>query len=67
MKPTIIQFLKKIPEIVLLSALLFPFFAYGESDRAWPIITFTCDKTKKEVKIKNEVKWGDAGKKIPIQ
>ena len=32
------------------------------SQRAWPIITFTCDKENNQVKIKNEVKWGDAGK-----
>jgi len=62
MKAAIIQFLKIFPEIVLVSGLLFPFLAYGDADRAWPIITFTCDKTKNEVKIKNEVKWGEAGK-----
>ncbi len=32
------------------------------SERAWPIITFTCDKENQQVKIRNEVKWGDAGK-----
>ncbi len=33
-----------------------------ESQRAWPIITFTCDKENNQLKIKNEVIWGDAGK-----
>lgn len=62
MKPTIIQFLKFFPEILLVMALLFPFLVQAASDRAWPIITFTCDKDKNEVKLKNEVKWGEAGK-----
>jgi len=66
MKPAIIQFLKRFPEIVLVSALFFPFIAHGEADRAWPIITFTCDKAKNEVKLKNEVKWGKAGKNYPF-
>lgn len=66
MKVTIIQFLKRFPEIVLVSALLFPFLAQAEADRAWPIITFTCDKAKNEVKLKNEVKWGKAGKNYPF-
>jgi len=34
--------------------------------RAWPIITFTCDKAKNEVKIKNEVKWGEKGENFPF-
>lgn len=39
---------------------------HAGTDRAWPIITFTCDKAKNEVKIKNEVKWGVAGQKYPF-
>jgi len=39
-----------------------PTVAFAISEQAWPIITFTCDKTKNEVKLKNEVKWGEAGK-----
>ena len=66
MKATIIQILKCFPEIVLVSSLLFPFLAHGEVDRAWPIITFTCDKAKNEVKLKNEVKWGAAGENYPF-
>ena len=38
----------------------------AENSRAWPVITFTCDKPNNEVKIKNEVKWGDAGKNFPF-
>ncbi|RDH82785.1 MAG: hypothetical protein DIZ80_10945 [endosymbiont of Galathealinum brachiosum] len=62
MKSAIIQFLKFFPEILLVMALFFPFLLQADSDRAWPIITFTCDKAKNEVKLKNEVKWGEAGK-----
>lgn len=40
--------------------------AAADSQRAWPIITFTCDNDKNELKIKNEVKWGDAGKNFPF-
>ena len=42
------------------------FSTYAESARAWPVITFTCDKEKNEVKIKNEVKWGEEGKNFPF-
>ncbi len=34
----------------------------AQADRPWPIITFTCDPSKNEVKLKNEVKWGESGK-----
>ena len=61
MKPVIIQFIKYFPEILLGMALFFPFLVQANSARAWPIITFTCDKGKNEVKLKNEVKWGKAG------
>ena len=66
MKSVIIQFLKVIPEIFLVFILLFPLLLQAAPERAWPIITFTCDKAKNEVKLKNEVKWGDAGKKFPF-
>ncbi len=36
------------------------------TERAWPIITFTCDKENQQVKIKNEVKWGKAGERFPF-
>jgi len=62
MKQAIIQFIKKLPEILLVLGLFFSFTAHASTDRAWPIITFTCDKTKNEVKLKNEVKWGEAGR-----
>ncbi len=32
------------------------------ADEAYPIITFTCDKSNDLIKVKNEVKWGDEGK-----
>lgn len=62
MKYIIMQFIKQ----VLLVNLVFPCMAYAGVDRAWPIITFTCDQVKKEVKLKNEVKWGTAGEKFPF-
>lgn len=43
-----------------------PYSVYANVQQPWPIITFTCDKTKNEVKLKNEVKWGDAGKNFPF-
>lgn len=46
--------------------MLTPAYVQAADERAWPIITFTCDKDKNEVKIKNEVKWGDAGKSFPF-
>jgi hypothetical protein len=32
------------------------------AEQAYPIITYTCDKKDDVLKIKNEVKWGEAGK-----
>ena len=32
------------------------------ADRPYPIVTYTCDKQGDVLKIKNEVKWGEAGK-----
>lgn len=32
------------------------------SERTYPIITYTCDSKDDVLKIKNEVKWGEAGK-----
>ncbi|VAW68193.1 hypothetical protein MNBD_GAMMA09-1783 [hydrothermal vent metagenome] len=58
MKLAILQ-LQKIIFVLCLSGIL-PVFA--QSERAWPIITFTCDKAKNEMKLKNEVKWGVIGK-----
>lgn len=48
--------------IFLQMSLFLPLSAWPATDQAWPIITFTCDKAKNEVKLKNEVKWGDIGK-----
>ena len=62
MKSGIIPLLTKLPEFLLVMGLCAPFSLHAERDRPWPIITFTCDKSKNEVKLKNEVKWGDAGK-----
>ncbi len=45
----------------ILSSLPFSVSAHTQFERAWPIITFTCDKSKNEMKLKNEVKWGMAG------
>jgi len=62
MKCIIMQLIKQ----VFLISLVFPCVSYASADRAWPIITFTCDQVKNEVKIKNEVKWGEAGKNFPF-
>lgn len=32
------------------------------ANQAYPVITYTCDKSADVLKIKNEVKWGDEGK-----
>lgn len=61
MKSVFIQLFK----LVLLFGLSISSMVHAE-ERAWPIITFTCDKAKNEVKIKNEVKWGSAGKGFPF-
>ena len=53
--------------VICFSLLMFSLPGYANKQRAWPIATFTCDKEKNEVKIKNEVKWGDAGRKFPFQ
>ena len=52
--------------IFLLLGVFISSFVHATTERAWPIITFTCDKAKNEVKIKNEVKWGVAGQKYPF-
>ena len=41
-------------------------FACADSSRVWPVITFTCDKSKNEVKLKNEIKWGEKGERFPF-
>jgi len=66
MKPGIIPLLLKYPEFLLVMGLCISFPLYAEDQRPWPIITFTCDKSKNEVKLKNEVKWGEAGKNFPF-
>jgi len=53
--------------ITIFPMLAFSVTSYAADQRAWPIATFTCDKEKSEAKIKNEVKWGDAGRKFPFQ
>jgi len=60
MKLIILQFLKIFLLFCLSSAL--PVFA--GSERAWPIITFTCDTAKNEAKLKNEVVWGLNGERF---
>ena len=32
------------------------------ADHAYPVITYTCDQKADVLKIKNEIKWGEAGK-----
>ena len=59
------ELLKKSYLVFLLLCLL-PIKVVAVEDRAWPIITFTCDQVKDEAKIKNEVKWGEAGKNYPF-
>lgn len=39
---------------------------WAETEQAYPIITYTCDKKADVLKIKNEVKWGEAGKNFPF-
>ncbi len=48
--------------VLLLTLFSLPVLA----DEAYPIITFTCDKSKDVIKVKNEVKWGNAGKQFPF-
>jgi hypothetical protein len=68
MKPMFISFCVKkiIPVNLLVLGLFFSQFLYANSERVWPILTFTCDTEKNEVKLKNEVKWGAAGKNFPF-
>ena len=50
---------------ILLIALSMPVWVGGMAmaeDIAYPIITITCDDENDVLKIKNEVKWNDAGK-----
>lgn len=47
-------------QILIVLALVYMPLALA--DQAYPIVTYTCDKEADEVKVKNEVKWGDAGK-----
>lgn len=60
MKQAILQLLKI--SILTSSGSVLPVFAAAE--RAWPIITFTCDHAKNEAKLKNEVRWGVKGEKF---
>ena len=41
-------------------------YATAQADVAYPIITVTCNQNDDLLKIKNEVKWGDAGKNFPF-
>ncbi len=66
MNLVIIQLRNSFPSIffvnfLILLSLSFPVLSHTQFERAWPIITFTCDKSKNEMKLKNEVKWGVAG------
>jgi len=54
------------PLIIISILSIISFSAHAENSRAWPVITFTCDKSNNEVKLKNEVKWGEEGKKFPF-
>jgi len=56
--------LKSLLSVFLLCIVSLSVFA--DSSRAWPIITFTCDKSKNEVKLKNEIKWGEKGERFPF-
>lgn len=53
-------FCKLLSIVVIFIALLAP--AKASEQRVWPIITFLCDQQNNVLKLKNEVKWGDAGK-----
>ncbi|HED32756.1 MAG TPA: hypothetical protein ENJ08_00870 [Gammaproteobacteria bacterium] len=60
MKLAILQLLK----ISLLFSGVLALPAFAAQERAWPIITFTCDPAKNEAKLKNEVKWGAKGEQF---
>ncbi len=60
MKQAILQLLK----IFFLFSGVLALPAFAAQERAWPIITFTCDTAKNEAKLKNEVKWGLKGEKF---
>lgn len=57
-------FCKLLSIVVIFIALLAP--AKASEQRVWPIITFLCDQQNNVLKLKNEVKWGDAGKSYPF-
>lgn len=52
--------------MVLLGLLIITASTRADTEKAWPIITFSCDKENSQLKIKNEVKWGEAGKNFPF-
>lgn len=55
---------KTLSIMVIFIALLAP--AKASEQRVWPIISFACDQQNNLLKLKNEVKWGDAGKDFPF-
>ena len=57
-------FCKLLRIVVIFIVLLAP--AKASEQRAWPIISFVCDQQNNVLKLKNEVKWGDAGKNFPF-
>jgi hypothetical protein len=57
-------FCKLLSIVVIFIALLAP--AKASEQRVWPIISFLCDQENNVLKLKNEVKWGDAGKNFPF-
>jgi len=54
------------PLIPLCILSIISFSVCAENSRAWPVITFTCDKSNNEVKIKNEAIWGEKGRTFPF-
>lgn len=57
---------KKLYIIIFILQVFSSFVASAEEQQVWPIISFTCDKANNILKLKNEVKWGEAGKYFPF-
>ncbi|HEY9201561.1 MAG TPA: hypothetical protein VIQ81_08200 [Gammaproteobacteria bacterium] len=57
-------FCKLLSIVAIFITLLAPVKA--SEQRVWPIISFVCDQQNNVLKLKNEVKWGDAGKNFPF-
>lgn len=59
-------FFKLFSITIVFIALMATAKASEHGERVWPIISFVCDQQNNVLKLKNEVKWGEAGKKFPF-